>query len=515
MIFRALLLALVSSLLLSACSGSKRHGSAREDSIGMNDSQSPFIAFNIWVRCGSQNDPAGKEGLALLTAAVLAEGSTKNNSYEKILEKLYPMAAEYSASVDKEMTNFSGVVHKDHLDPYYRLLRDAVLAPAFKAEDFQRIKSQTLNYLKQTRRYSNDEELSKELLFHEIYRGTPYAHPEEGYVASVNSITLEDVIKFYSKYYLRNNVTVAVGGGFPSGFKKQARADFNVLPEGRLETVPKPKPASIDGIHILLVDKNTSTSPVSFGFPISLLRSDKDFYAMMLFNSWMGEHRNSVGRLYQVIREARGINYGDYTYIEAFPRGFATQVPPVNVARRSQIFEGWLRPIAETAPGTLHGRTLFTLKAALRELATVIENGISATDFESTRLFLTNYTVNYGATLRRRLAYRVDDQFYGIPDPGFLASIKPGLEALTLDQVNAAIRKHLQARNMRIVIITRDAEGLKKKLVAGAPAAITYAGPQTKEILEEDRLISAFPIPIPEKNVSIININDVFESSGR
>jgi zinc protease len=327
----------------------------------------------------------------------------------------------------------------------------------------------------------------------------------------VDSITLDDVKTFYARHYTRNNVTVAVGGGYPAGYEKKVRADFDTLPSGQIAHLPKPQPSAIQGIHILLVEKDAKASPVSIGFPYTLLRSDNDFHTMMLFNSWMGEHRNSSGRLYQVIRETRGMNYGDYTYIEAYPKGYATQVPPTNVSRSSQQFEIWLRPIAATTPGTLHDRTLFALRAALRELTEVIQHGMKAESFEETRKFLRNYTVNYGATLSRRLAYSVDDAFYRIPHPGFLASIKSGLDALTLEQVNAAVKKHLQAQNMQIVIITKDAEALKKKLLSAAPTAITYAGPQGKEVLEEDKIIAAFPIPVAEKDIKIISINDVFE----
>jgi zinc protease len=498
-------------LLLTASCSRKKQENVRGDAIVVKEPQSPYVALNIWIHCGSQNDPPGKQGLATMTAGLLAESATKNNSYEQILNKLYPMAVGYDSSVDKEMTNFTGRVHKDNLELYYSLFRDAILAPAFKPEDFQRVKSQMLNYLKQTRRFSNDEELSKELLYHEIYRGTAYQHPEEGYVTSVNSLTLEDVKAFYAKYYTRDNSTVAVGGGFPPGFKRRVRDDFDALPTGAVEPAPKIQPAPVQGMHFLLVEKNTNTSPISFGFPISLLRPDKDFYAMMLFNSWMGEHRNSFSHLYHVIREIRGINYGDYSYIEAYPRGYATQVPPTNVGRRSQIYEVWLRPVAETEPGNLHDRTLFTLRAALRELTGVHQKGMSPEDFGAAKLFLKNYVSNFGATLSRRLAYRVDDKFYGMPDPGFLNSMKPGIEALTLEQVNAAIKNRLQMQGMRVVVITKDAESFKKKLLSGSPTSISYKGPQTKEVMDEDKLISAYPIPVQEQNIKIVHINDVFE----
>jgi zinc protease len=500
------------AFLLLSCSSIKNLKESPEGAIGLKEPGSPFVAFNIWIRCGSQNDPAGKEGLAAITASFLAESGTEKNSYEQIIKKLYPLAANYRAVVDKEMTNFTGRIHKDNLEAYYEIFKDAILAPAFDPEDFQRIKTRTMNYLQQARRFSNDEELVKELLFREIYRGTPYEHPEEGYVTTVRSITLDDVKSFYSKHYTRNNVTVAVGGGFPEGFKRRVRQDFDALPSGERVTVPAPEPAPIEGIHVLLVEKNTDSSPVSFGFPIDLLRSGEDFYAMMLLNSAMGEHRSAFGRLYQVIREMRGMNYGDYSYIEAYPQGYRTEVPPVNVSRRSQIFEVWLRPIAATSPGTLHDRTLFAIRAALRELAKVTDKGITLERFEQTRRFLKNYTVNFGTTLSRRLGYRVDDAFYAIPGDGFLASIRPGLDGLTVEQVNKAIRQNIQIRNLWIVVITQDADGFKSKLLSGLPIPIEYPASQPQELIEEDKEIAAFPIPIEERNIRIVGINDVFES---
>lgn len=343
--------ALVCCCMTLGCAGPER-AKAPEGIVTLSEPGSPFVAFNIWVKAGSQNDPQGKEGLASLTANLLSESSTRQDSYEQILAKLYPMAAGYDYNVDKEMTAFSGRIHRDNLETYYSLFKNALLSPAFKEEDFKRIKTQTVSYLKQARRFSNDEELSKELLYWQIFKGTPYEHPEEGYVTSVESITLDDVKAFYARYYTRDNVVVGVGGGYPEDFAARVRTDFDTLPAGKVAPAQKPSPAAGDGVKILIVEKNVISTPISFGFPIPLQRSDPDFYAMMLANSWMGEHRTSVSHLYQVIREKRGMNYGDYSYIEAYPQGYATQVPPTNVCRRSQIFEVWIP--ADRGDGARH-----------------------------------------------------------------------------------------------------------------------------------------------------------------
>jgi zinc protease len=481
-----------------------------EGATTLREPDSPFIAFNVWVKVGSQRDPAGKEGLAALTANLLADGSTTEDSYDAILAKLYPMAAGYGHQVDKEMTVFRGRVHRDNLEEYYTLFRNALLSPAFSEEDFERVKTRTLNFLERTRRYGRDEELSKELLFWMAYQDTPYQHPEEGYVESVRSITLDDVKAFYAQYYLSNNVEVGLAGGYPRGFVQRVRQDLDALPQGEVVEAPAPEPQAPNGIKILIVEKETDATAISFGFPTSLVRGHEDFWPMVAMNSWFGEHRESFSHIYQVIRETRGMNYGDYSYIEAYPRGYTTQVPPTNVARRSQLFEIWIRPISETAPGNLHDRTLFATRAAWRELKRLVDEGMTEETLGETQQFLENYVLNWGQTVSRRLGYALDDRFYGM-EPGYLAAIRPAIRDLTLEQVNAAIRRHLQYHNMWVVFITEDAEGLKRKLVSGVPTFITYAGAKPAELLAEDELIASFPLRVAADDITITGIDEVFE----
>lgn len=485
--------------------------SAVPDLIELREPESPFVAFNIWIRSGSASDPKGKEGLASLTAAIMSGGATTQHPVETILEKLYPLAAGYSAQADKEMTVFTGRVHRDNLDAFYGLFRNAILSPAFSSDDFNRIKSQRLNALERGRRYSRDEELSKQLLFAMAYEGTPYEHPEEGYVSSVRAITLDDVNSFYRAHYVRNNVVVGIGGGYPAGYAARVRKDMDGLPEGRVQPVAAPAPKKPSGVKVLLVEKDTKASAVSLGYPIDLLRNDPDFMPLLVANSYFGEHRNSVGRLYQAIRESRGMNYGNYSYIEAFPAGYATQQPRVNVARRSQLFEIWIRPISLTAPGNLHDRTLFAIRAAWSELQKLADKGLTPAQVEDSRQFLRNYVGTWGSTISRRLGYAIDDAFYGLARPGFLQSLRGVLDQVTPAQVNAAVKEHVQDENMYLVVITADAAAFKQKLLSGAPTAITYAGERNPALLEEDKLISSFPIRVKEADIRILGIDKVFE----
>lgn len=462
----------------------------------------PTLSIRLWFKVGSQNDPAGKEGLAALTAQMVADASTQKHSYEQILEKLYPMAAGYSAQVDKEMTVIMGRVHKDNLDAYYELFVQAVLEPAFREDDFARLKSQQLNYLERTLRYQDDEELGKEALSQFIFLGTPYAHPVAGLIESVKSITLEDVRAFYQKYYTRDNVLVGVGGSFDKRFVNRLCRDMARLPAGVPEQPAPPKPDPIEGLQVLLIERDTESTAISFGFPLDIVRGDADFHALWLVNSWLGEHRNSSSHLYQVIREARGLNYGDYSYIEAFPRGSRLQFPPSNVARRQQIFQVWIRPVRNEARH-------FALRAAVRELQKLVDQGLSEEQFHLTAQFLKKYCLHFASTTIERLGYALDDVFYGL-DESFLNTFAKRIEELTPQQANAAARRHLQYRNMKIVMVTKDAEGLKKALVANAPSPLQYATPKPPTVLAEDKEIATYQLPILPEQVRIVKVEDMF-----
>jgi zinc protease len=461
----------------------------------------PTISVKIWFKVGSQNDPAGKEGLAVMTSALLAEGSTKKNKYDEILKRLYPMAAGYSASVDKEMTVFHGRVHRDKLDSYLQLYTEAILEPAFDKDDFERIKSNTINDLEKSLRYGNDEAFGKEALYQFVFEGTPYGHPNLGLIKSVKDISLEDVKDFYGKHYTIDNLVIGLGGGFNAGIEKRLEKAFSVLPQGQIETAPILEPKSIDGLQVLLIDKDTKSTAISFGFPVDVHRGEKDFCALWLARSWFGEHRNSSSHLYQVIRETRGLNYGDYCYVEYFPSGWATRFPNPNVARRQQLFEVWIRPVPNTAAH-------FALRAAVRELQKLVDDGMTQEQFDLTKKFLSKYYLHYAATTSEKLGYKLDDQFYGIRD--HLKALPKELDRLTLADVNAAIKKHLQYKNIKIAMITQNAEKLKNALLADSPSPMKYATPKPLEVLEEDKLIEKYPLKIKAENLKVVKSDQMF-----
>lgn len=462
----------------------------------------PTISFRFWFKVGSQCDPSGKEGLAVLTAALLTDGATTNRSYEEILDALYPMAASYTANVDKEMTVISGRVHADNLDEYYPLFIDAILHPAFNEDDFRRIRTDMINAIEKSLRYANDEELGKAMLYDFVFEETPYGHLDIGTVTSLKAITLDDVRHFYKTWYTNDNVVIGLGGSYPAELLPRIEEDLSKLPVGAPKQPGIPAPKEIDGIEMTIVEKDCDATAISFGYPISVLRGQEDFWPLLLFNSWLGEHRNSSSRLYQVIREARGMNYGDYSYIEHFADGGSRQMPAPNQARRQQIFEVWLRPVQ-------HEHRHFALRAALREIQQVVDSGLTEEQFSLTKRFLSKYVLHYATTTSERLGYAIDSRFYGIKGD-YLEVLRRRIDDLDLDDVNAAIRRHIQTRNLKIAVVTRDAEAFADSLVANAPSPVLYATPKPPEVLDEDKLIESYPVAIKREKIRIVPVGELF-----
>jgi zinc protease len=468
----------------------------------LEPSSSPLISFRILFNTGAASDPAGKEGVAALTAALISEGGSRALSYDQIVEAMYPIATSFGSQVDKEMTVFSGTTHVDNLEKYYGLIRDMLLDPGFREEDFARLKTDAINYLKVNLRQGNDEELGKEYLYNIIYAGHPYAHNNTGRISSLEKLTLDDVRSFYAKNYTRSNLVVGLAGGYPADFPARVEADFQKLPAGTGAPKKYAQPRIAPGMRVEIIKRETRATAISMGFPIPVNRAHKDWPALALVASYLGQHRSSVSHLYQRLRELRGLNYGDYAYVEYFPRGMFQFTPDPNLGRQSQIFQIWIRPVEPQ-------NSMFALRGALYEFDKLVREGMKQEDFDAIRDFLVKYSNVLTATQDARLGYALDSRYYRIAD--YNTFMRERMSKLTLADVNRAIRQYLKSDNMRVVIITKDAEALRDQIVKGTPSPIKYNSPKPAEVMEEDKIIEKYKVNVAPAQVSVVPVEQVFQ----
>ena len=458
-----------------------------------------------WLfKVGAAKDPEGKKGLATLTAMMVAQGGSAFHDIAEINEAMYPIAAGLSAQVGKEMTRFSGSVHRDNLDTWYAIASEQLLNPGWKESDFTRLQKQLVSAIRSDLRANNDEEFGKEALYEFIYGDDhAYGSLSLGHAKDVEALTLDDVKLFYAKHYTPANLTLGLAGGYNDRFRDVVSGDMAALPVGGETSTDLSQPPAIDGHKAIVIQKETAPVAVSFGFPIDLVRGDDDWVALWLARSWLGEHRSSNSHLYQRIRAARGMNYGDYAYIEYFPRGMYLNMPVPNVARQQQIFQVWLRPLRS------NNDAHFATRTAMYELEKLINEGMTQEEFEATRNFLDKYVAQMVDSQGRQLAYMLDSEFYGIGP--FADYVRDGLAKLTVEDVNRVIRENLQLEHIKYVFIAKDAEDLKARLVEDRPSPMTYNSQMPEEILEEDKIIQELDLQMDADDVTIVPAEEMFE----
>ncbi|MCC6385415.1 MAG: insulinase family protein [Bacteroidia bacterium] len=481
------------------------------------------IVIKLMFHVGSICDPPGKEGLTKLTAEVMMDGGTEEMTREQLKELLYPTAAAYYATVDKEVTVFTFEFHKDHLNKILNPLLGLVTRPRFEVEDFNRNLSNTRNYLEQVLKSSSDEDYSKLALEDLLFKGTNYAHPVSGTISGIKNINLDDIKRQFSSWITSGNVTIGIAGNYPSDLIFTIQKQLNLLTPG----VPKyPDPGmarSSDGLEVEIISKRGALGSAIFGgIKLDLTRSNNEFAALMVANSWLGEHRKSYSRLYQKIREQRSMNYGDYSYIEWYNAGGSNLLPKPGYPRSSNYFSIWIRPV-QTAEGLKAqypelknikiGHAHFALRMAMREWDLLVTKGLSQEDFELTRQFLSSYIKLYVQTPAKQLGFLMDSRFYGRQD--YIKEIGELLDKLTVEQVNSVMKRFWKPGNLFVTIVTdaSEAEPLKESLLRDLPSPMSYSNELkavlSGDILKEDEMVSKYPLSV--KKVEIINSEDLFK----
>ncbi len=461
----------------------------------------PAVELRVVLRAGSAYDPPGREGLGSLVARLSAEGGTEALSYTALTERLHPWAAQISVQVDKEQVTFIGRCHPDHVDAFVPLFLDVLLHPRLGEADFERLRKQALSQLSEART-ANDEALAKEVLEAALFSGHPLAHPAGGTEAGLTAATLAEVKAHRARLWTRDRISVGLAGAVDEALADRVAAAFAGLPEtGEVPLALPPPPADARRL-IVVAQPQAPATAIAFGHHLPVRRGDADFPALSLVASFFGEHRQAHGQLFQRMREARGMNYGDYAYVEAFIQEGWGRLPVTNIARSHQHFSVWIRPVP-------HADKHFATRIALWLLDGLRTDGLTAEQVSHTARFLDGYLSLKRQTAMRRLGDALDDRFYGLKTP-LPEWLRAGWRALTAEGVNAALRRHIVPDRLAVVVVTKDAQAFADAVLAEAPSPKTYASPKPDAIVAEDAAIATWPLKFTAEQIRVVPAATLF-----
>lgn len=309
----------------------------------------PLIAIDFAFKGGANQDPQLKPGVSNTVASLLDDGAGDMDAraFHQRVEEL-ALELRFSSSRD----HFFGSVRmlKDKQDASLDLVRLALTSPRFDGDAVERVRAQILSSLRRATTSPND--IATRVWWQTAFPDHPYGRPSNGTLESVPLITIDDLKAYHRKVLARDGLKVAVVGDIDAAtLGRTLDKLFGALPaKGELTPVPIAKMQAVG--RRIVVDLDVPQSVLAFG-GMGLTRKDPDFIPGFIVNHILGGGSFS-SRLYNEVREKRGLAYGVYSYLA--PMEYSglfmggTQTRSDRTGEALELIEAEIRRIAAEGP---------------------------------------------------------------------------------------------------------------------------------------------------------------------
>ena len=269
------------------------------------------VSLGFWIGTGSRGESDDEAGLSHLIEHLLFKGSSKYASLE--IDQIFDaMGAELNAGTGKETTSVYARVIDDHVDTAFDVIADMVFRPAL--ED---VESERAVILEEIAMYEDDpQEKVFDILGEAVFGEHPLGRAIIGRADVVAGVPVPEIARFHGSRYMPSNVVIAAAGAVDHDAivalaAERIPAAGPSLPGG-LGVTPAP---AVVGARRRFERKETEQFHVCFGGPGLSRHDDRRFALRVLDNIFGG---TSSSRLFQEVREQRGLAYAVYSFTSAF-----------------------------------------------------------------------------------------------------------------------------------------------------------------------------------------------------
>ncbi len=270
----------------------------------VEDHTVPVVSLELSFRAGAVLDPVGKEGLSRLAAALLDEaaGDLPNQAFQGKLEDLVTQLG-FNATLDAVTGSLKTL--KQNLQPSADLLRLAVTAPRFDAEDIERMRSKLQITL--AREAEDPHAMAQRAWFRAAFPDHPYGRGSRGTLAGMAAVTADDLRAWTREHLTRDVLVIGVAGDIDAAALAPLLDQvFGALPKtAPRATITDVAPADPGAMMLIPLPIPQSVVLMAEG---GMKRSDPDFYAAYLLNHILGGG-GFTARLTDEVREKRGLAY--------------------------------------------------------------------------------------------------------------------------------------------------------------------------------------------------------------
>lgn len=391
----------------------------------------PMVQINVAFDAGSARDTPRLSGLASLTGQMLTQGAGVQDATQ-LATALEQRGAELSVDTGRDMTtiSFRSLSDRHLLQPAAMTLAQILARPSFPARSLERVRGQALVGLKAEQQ--DPGAVASRAFYRAIYRDHPYGLYPSGSAMGLKAVTRADLIAFHHRYYVASNAVIAIVGDLSTPRARALSEELTRwLPRGQSAPVLPPVP-SVTRVTDRVAFPSTQTH-ILIGEP-GEARSDPDYFPLLVGNYTLGGG-GLVSRLMEEIREKRGLAYTAYSEFDPLEsKGpFIMGVQTRNAKREEvdRLMRSTLDDFVKTGP------TEAELHAA-KEFLT----GSFPLRIDSDQKIAENLVVI---------------GFYRLPLT-YLDDFTANVQAVTLEQIRAAFRRHLDPARMVTVMVGGEAQ---------------------------------------------------------
>jgi zinc protease len=391
----------------------------------------PIVSFHFIVKAGATAEPAGKEGLASLTAGLLRKG-TASRSADQLSAELDFIGGLLNAGADSDYSNGAAEFLKKDLGKGLDILADVILHPTFPQDEVTKMLKQRIDGIKSAK--DRAQGVLGNYFNAYLFGPHPYGRPVGGDEKSLPTLTRDDVSGFYQTYYTPGNTILAASGDFnPTEMESLLTEKFRAWPAKPAPSIPLSAPARVEGKRLLLVNKPDSTQTFYMIGNVGISRTDSDRVYIGVINTLFGGRFTSM--LNSELRVNSGLTYGANSNFDRrrLPGPFVISTYTTNKTTEKAID--------------------LTLDVLMR----LHEKGITEEELKSAKSYIKGQYPPRVETTDQLAAQVAQFEFYGL-DKSEIDGYYAKIDSMTLADAQRVIKEHFPLDNLVFVLIGKASE---------------------------------------------------------
>jgi predicted Zn-dependent peptidase len=267
------------------------------------------VAIGIWIGTGSRNETPELNGVSHFLEHMFFKG-TKTRSAREIAETFDSIGGQVNAFTSKEYTCYYAKVLDTHAEFALEVLADMFFNSTFDEDELVKEKNVVYEEIKMYE--DTPDDIVHDLLSKAIYENHPLGYPILGTEGTLQSFTGETLKQYMADAYTPENVVVSIAGNISEDIIKDVEAFFGSY-IGQKAEAPQITPDFF--ANQISRKKETEQAHLCIGYQ-GLNVGNEDIYSLIVLNNVLGGSMSS--RLFQEVREQRGLAYSVFSYHSAY-----------------------------------------------------------------------------------------------------------------------------------------------------------------------------------------------------